>query len=68
MRLSAYKKAVDYAAKLPHSIPILDEYFKDLYSPRRVALNHILRTARGDVNFLSSEFVGLCGYVKEVKP
>jgi hypothetical protein len=66
MRLSAYKKAVDYAAKLPQSIPILDEYFRDFYSPRETAINHILHQARADFDgLLGSEYAELRGYAKE---
>lgn len=66
MRLAAYKKALDQAFAIPHSLPELKEYFKDSYSPRHAAIQHVLKAARQDIKCLfDGEFVKLYLYARE---
>ena len=60
MRLSAYKKALEEANKLPDEIPTLKAYFNKSYSPREIAMNYVLTMARRDDDALfDGEFVEL---------
>ena len=65
MRLSAYKKAIDEAKKLPDGITELN-YFNECYNPRGEAINYILKMARLDVNGLfESEYIQLTEYTRD---
>lgn len=68
MRLTAYKKLIDSANKLPTQIKG-SEYFKTTgfyHNPRRVALEAILKKARKDTEGLfSTEFIELYKYYKK---
>lgn len=59
MRRTAYLMAAKEAKSLPTEIPGLKKYFKDDYSPKDAALQHIINKARKDDNILHGEFVGI---------
>lgn len=65
MRLSAYKKSVDQAKKLPTSIPELARYFKADYDPRFAATNAVLIEARKDEHLGHHEFAELVKYTED---
>ena len=67
MRLSAYKRYIDDASKLPESIG--DGYFKGFnLNPKAWAIRAIIREARLDVDgIFNSEFIELCKYPERQK-
>ncbi len=68
MRLSAYKKMIDSALKLPKKIEGAD-YFKNIVidiNPRELAVNKVLKIARLDIDSLfHCEFLELYEYNKQ---
>ena len=64
MRLSAYKKVIDEACKLPNRLK--DDYFKFDYDPRFQAIAAVTKKARLDVGALfDCEFVELHEYIRD---
>lgn len=59
MRLSAYKKALTEASKLPNNIAELQIYFKDYYSPKGTTIQYIINKARKDDYLFHGEFIEL---------
>jgi len=64
MRLTAYKKLIDKACKLPTDIN--ETYLAFAYNPRGVAVFAIMKQARLDVDALfDGEFVKLHEYIRD---
>lgn len=63
MRLTAYKAAMEQAAKLPVKIPNVAKYLNLQYNPRNAARDAILKEARHDEGLSHREFAELVGFV-----
>lgn len=64
MRLTAYKKLIDKALKLPRNIN--DTYLEFNYNPRESAVFAVMKQARLDVDALfDGEFVELHEYLRD---